>query len=199
MLFQTYLTLQGGGDKSADIGAVITLERAQAAGQMVSNKDNYTLAGLYYNIQQYQFAADLLERGLHSGKIDPDQKNWELLALCYQQMGKDPRAVDVYLEAIKLFPKAASLEQQLGQIYYNTDKHDDAYKHFIAAVGKGLDRPGPTWLSIAYLALEAKKLDEALSAAEKAVAADPKSVDAKNFLRIIRESIEEREKFKKQK
>lgn len=201
MLFQTYLALQGtpGKEKDYELAPLVTLERAQAVGMMTSNKDNFSLAGLYYNIQQFQFAAEILNSGLHNGKIDKDQKHYELLAACYQQMGKDDRAIEVYLEAIKAFPKAASLEQQIGQIYYNSDKREDALKHLQAAVIKGLDRPAQTLVLISYLALELKRLDEALVAAEKAVAADPKSKDAQAILSVIKDSIEQREKFKKQK
>jgi tetratricopeptide (TPR) repeat protein len=199
MLFNTYVSLQGSGDKSYDLSAVVALERAQAAGQMVANKDNFMLAGLYYNIQQYAFAADLLEKGLRNGKIDSEQKNWELLAASYQQMNKDSRAAEVFLEAIKLFPKSPNLELQVGQIYYNNDKHDDAYKHFLAAVNKGLEHPGQTLVLISYLALEDKRLDDALSAAEKAVAADPKSKEAQNILKVIKETMAERDIFLKNK
>ena len=157
------------------------------------------LAGLYYNIQQYEFASELLEKGLNNGKIDPDQKNWELLAASYQQMNKDARAVEVYKEAIKRFPKSSSLELQVGQICYNTDKHLEAYTHLQAAVNKGLEKPAQTLLLISYLALEMKRLDEALDAAEKAFKADPKNKQAQDILKVVKDSIEEREKFKKQK
>lgn len=201
MLFQTYLALQSqpGKEKDFELSPLVTLERAQAVGMMNSNKDNFALAGLYYNIQQYQFAADILDKGLHNGKIDHDQKNYELLAACYQQMGRENRAAEVYLEAIKNFPKAASLEQQIGQIYYNMDKQEEAFKHLQAAVTKGLEKPGQTLLLISYLALEMKRLDDALDAAQKAVAADPKNKDAQNILTVIKDSINDREKFKKQK
>lgn len=196
MLFQTYLALQASNDKEAELGAVVTLERAQAVGQMVSNRDNYQLAGLYYNMQQHQYAAELLENGLRNGKIDSEQRNWELLANCYQQMGKEARAIEVFLEAIKIFPKAGNLEQLIAQIYYNSDKPEQALKHFQAAVNKGLDKPAPTLVLVSYLALELKRLDEALVAAEQAVKADPKSKEAVSLLKLIKESIDEREKFK---
>jgi Tfp pilus assembly protein PilF len=195
MLFNTYVALQGSGDKTVDLSAVVALERAQAAGQMTSNKDNFMLAGLYYNIQQYAFASELLEKGLRNGKIDPEQKNWELLAACYQQMNKDARAAEVFLEAIKLFPKSPNLELQVGQIYYNTEKHNEAYKHLQAAVAKGLEKPSQTLVLIAYLALENKRLDDALSASEKAVKADPKSKEAIAILKVVKESIAERDTF----
>lgn len=196
LLFQTYLTLQSANAKEGELGAIITLERAQAVGQMVSKKDNFQLAGLYFNMQQHQYAADLLEKGLRDGSIDSDQSKWELLATCYQQLGKEARAIEIFLEAIKLFPKAANLDQMIGQIYYNTDKPEMALKHFQSAVNKGLDKPAPTLVLVSYLALELKRLDEALVAAEKAVKADPKSKEANSLLKLIKESIDEREKFK---
>jgi predicted Zn-dependent protease len=199
LLFNTYITLQGSGDKAFDLSAVVALERAQAAGQMVTNKDNFMLAGLYYNIQQYAFAADLLEQGLRNGKIDPEQKNWELLATSYQQTNREARAVETFLEAIKLFPKSPNLELQLGQIYYNSDKHADAYKHFQAAVSKGLEHPSQTLVLISYLALEDKRLEDALAASEKAVAADPKSKEAQAILKVVKDTIAERDIFLKNK
>ena len=199
MLFNTYVSMQGSGDKTVDLSAVVALERAQAAGQMVSNKDNFMLAGLYYNIQQYAFAADLLEKGLREGKIDSEQKNWELLAASYQQMSKEDRAIEIFHQAIKLFPKSPNIELQVGQIYYNNDKRADAYKHFLAAVNKGLEHPSQTLVLISYLALEDKRLEDALSAAEKAVAADPKSKEAQNILKVIKDTMTERDNFLKNK
>jgi tetratricopeptide (TPR) repeat protein len=202
VLFNTYVSMQGSTDKrilDVDLSAVIALERAQAAGQMTTNKDNYMLAGLYYNIQQYAFAAELLEKGLRNGTIDPEQKNWELLAASYQQVDKESRAIDTFLEAIRLFPKSSNLELQVGQIYYNAEKHDDAFKHLQAAVAKGLEKPGQTLILLSYLSLENKRLDEALVFAEKAVKADPKSKDAQNILKVIQDSITDRDNFKKSK
>ncbi len=199
LLFNTYVAMQGSGDKTVDLSAVIALERAQASGQMVTNKDNFMLAGLYYNIQQYVFAAELLEKGLRNGKIDSDQKNWELLAACYQQMGKEARAIEVFIEAISRFPKSSNLELQVGQIFYNNEKHDQAYEHLKNAVLKGLDKPAQTMVLLSYLSLEAKRLDDALSWAEKALKADPKSKDAQNTIKIVKESMTERDNFLKSK
>ena len=198
-LFQVYSTMAASGDKTAELSAIVTMERAQAVGQLTSNKDNFMLAGLYFNIQQYQFAAELLEKGLRSGAIDPEQKNWELWAACYQQMGNETRAIEVFLEAIKLFPKASNLELQLGQIYYGNDKHSEAFQHLKAAVDKGLEKPGQTLLLLSYLSLEAKNLDEALVYAHKAAKADPKSKEIRNMVSLVNDSINEREKFKNQK
>ena len=197
LLFNTYVAMQGSGDKTVDLAAVIALERAQAAGQMVSNKDNFMLAGLYYNIQQYVFASELLESGLRNGKIDPEQKNWELLAACYQQMNKEARAIEVFLEAVKRFPKSSNLELQVGQIYYNNEKHEQAYEHLKAAVNKGLEKPAQTLILLSYLSLEAKRLEDALSWAEKAAKADPKSKEAQNIVKVVKDSITERDNFLK--
>jgi Tfp pilus assembly protein PilF len=50
---------------------------------------------------------------------------------------------------------------------------------------------------LSYLSLENKRLDEALGFAEKAVKADPKSKDAQNILKVIQDSIVDRDNFKK--
>jgi tetratricopeptide (TPR) repeat protein len=98
-----------------------------------------------------------------------------------------------------MFPKSSNLELQVGQIYYNADKHDDAFKHLQAAVAKGLEKPGQTLILLSYLSLENKRLDEALGFAEKAVKADPKSKDAQSILKVIQDSIVDRDNFKKSK
>ncbi|MFT3782782.1 MAG: tetratricopeptide repeat protein [Nibricoccus sp.] len=199
MLFGFYVSMQGSDNKDADLSAIVTLERAQAIGQMTANKDNFALAAMYLNIQQFGYAAELFEKGLRSGKIDSDQRNWELLASAYQQQGMDNRAIDTFLEAIKRFPKSPTLEQQVGQLYYNQDKREEAYVHLCAAVKKGLDKPAQTLVTAAYLGMQLGKLEDALALAEQAVKADPKSKNAQQILDAIKETITEREKFKNQK
>lgn len=195
MLLGTYVGMQSNKDISADLRAVLALERAQAAGQMKSPRDNFSLAGLYYNMSQYAQAADILDKGLKSGTIENDIRNWELLAACYQQLNKEDKAIETFSEAIKRFPKNSSLEQQLGNIYYNSDRQPEAYKHLLAAVDKGLERPAQTLVLCAYLAMEMKRLDDALVVAERAVQADSRSSEAQSILKVINDSIKERNQF----
>lgn len=192
ILFNSYLAQQG-----RDLAAIVTLERAQAMGLMNTPKENFTLAGLYYNIQQFERAADLLEKGLRSGAIEPEQKNWELLADTYQRMGREDKAIDTFKRASKLFPKVGNFDLQIGQIYYNRDNPEQALTYMRSAVKKGLEKNqlSQTYYFIAFMTLEMRRLDDALEAAHKAVEADPKSQSAQDLLNAIENSIEERKAF----
>ncbi len=176
------------------VGAIVTIERAQKLGLMTEKRDHFTLVGLHLNAQQYAVAADLFEAGLRNGNLESEQKNWELLATCYQQIHKPEKAIATLKEAIKLFPKAATLDLQVGNIYYMSDKYEDALKFMQSAVSKGLDRSQQLQaLSyIAYLALDLKKLDDAKAAADEAVKLDPNSKGAQQLLKAVNDAIEER-------
>ena len=178
------------------VKAIVTIERAQKLGLMTEKRDNFTLVGLHLNAQQYSLAADLFETGLRNGTLDSEQKNWELLATCYQQLRKEDKAIATLKEATKIFPKAAALDMQIGNLYYITDKYEDALTYMKSAVSKGLEKSQQlqAYSYIAYLALDLKKLDDAKMAAEKALELDPNSKGAKDLLKAVNESIEEREK-----
>ncbi|ATC62716.1 hypothetical protein CMV30_01330 [Nibricoccus aquaticus] len=181
-------------DTKGYVSAINTLERAQKLGLLNEKRDNFTLVGLHLNAQEYAIAADLFEAGLRNGTLESEQKNWELLATCYQQTRKDAKAIATLKEAIKLFPKAATLDLQVGNLYYMGDKYEDALVYMKSAVTKGLDKPQQLQaLSyIAYLGLELKKLDDAKWAADKAIELDPNSKGAKDLQAAVNTAIEER-------
>jgi tetratricopeptide (TPR) repeat protein len=176
------------------VRAIVTLERAQKLGLLNEPRENFTLVGLHLNAQQFPIAADLFEAGLRNGTLESDQKSWELLANCYQLTHKEEKAISTLKEAIKIFPKAASLDLQVGNLYYMTEKYEDALTYMKSAVSKGLDKTQQlqAYSYIAYLGLDLKKLDDAKSAAEKAVELDPASKGAKDLLKAVNEAITER-------
>ncbi|MBI5382023.1 MAG: hypothetical protein HZA31_09010 [Opitutae bacterium] len=195
-----YLSLASDKDPKVayanNVRAIVTIERAQAAGHMNTSKDNFNLVGIYINIQQYEQAALLLESGLRNGKIDSEQRNWEYLAMSYQQMNKELKAIDVLKEATKLFPTSGQLNFQIAQYYYSIDKPEDAYREGMIALSKGnLERPWTVYSYIAYWAYECRKLDEALAAANKAYEYPESAKDnsLKRVKQVIEESIKERE------
>lgn len=191
-LAQTYLQLE------ENVRAIITIERAQQYGAMNGPKENYTLVGIYYNIKQYDRAIELLQTGLRNGTIENDVNNWVLLAAAFQQLHKEPQAIEALKEGSKLFPKSGALDLQIGQLYYQIDKTPEAYEYIKKALQKGIDKPASSYLLLAYFAFELKKLDEAVDAAEKALKADPKSKDAQRMLEQFREAIKERDAQKNQ-
>lgn len=190
-LAASYLNLQ------QDIRAVLTIERAQKNGIMNTPKDNFNLIGIYFNMQQWDYAITLLESGLRSGGIENEQRNWELLAASYQQMHKEEKAVATLKEASKLYPKAGSLDLQIAQLYYGLDKGDEAYKYAKSAISKDLEKPWQAQIFLAYVAYEQKKLDEALEALNAASQRPEGKKDADRLRSAVEEAIKEREALKK--
>lgn len=178
-----------------DIRAILAFERAQANGFMNSPKDNFNLVGIHFNIGQYERAAELLEKGLHNGTIENEQKNWELLAYSYQQLNRDLKAIDTLKEAAKVFPHAnGQLEYLIAQNYYTMEKLDDALPFLVTSVKKGGgNKPHSTYLFLAFIAYELKKFDIALDAADRAIATPEGKAEGQRMKQAILDIIKERE------
>lgn len=195
----TYLTL---AEKEKDnperayewnVRTILAIERAQELGIMDTPRDHFNLIGIYFNIQRFDQAVQLLEQGLQNGKVENTQRNWELLASSYQQIHKELKAIDVLKEAAKRFPEAGQLEFTIAQTYYTLDKMEDAYRHAVAALRKGnLDKRSTVLLFAAYIGYELRKYEDALKFAQEA-AKDPNADNADRLVKAIQDSIEERE------
>jgi len=179
-----------------ELRAALTIERAQAHGHMATAQYNFNLVGIYFNMGQFEKAADLLEAGLKTGTIENEQKNWELLALCYQQLERPLKSIEVLKQAAKVFPKSGQIEFMIAQAYNGLEKSEEALPHLQAAIEKGnLTKPHQVYSYYAYVAYELKKFDIALEAARKAVA-DPegaKDRQAQGLLKGIEDIIKERD------
>jgi len=181
--------------------AIVTYDRAQEHGFMNAPKDNINLVSVYFNLGQYEKSAELLAAGLKSGKIENDQKNWELLAFSYQQMQRPFKGIESLKDATKAFPKAGQLEFMIAQAYQGLEQPANALPHAQAAVEKGnLTKPHQAYMFLAYVAFELKKFDVALAAAQKAAALPEGANDqqTKNMLKAIEETIKDREAKKAQ-
>lgn len=177
-----------------DVRAIITFERAQANGFMNTPKDNFNLVGIHFNIGQFARAAELLEKGLKSGSIDNEEKNWELLAFSYQQLNRDLKAIDTLKEAAKRFPKSGQFEYLIAQNYYTLEKLDEALPYLQASVNKGGgNKPHSTFLFLAYIAYELKKFDIALDAANRAIATPEGKVEGQRMKQAVLDVLKERE------
>ncbi len=177
-----------------EIRAALSIERAQTHGHMNTPKDHFNLIGIYFNIGQFEKAADLLTVGLKNGTIDKELKNWELLALCYQQMERPFKSIDTLKEAAQAFPESGQIEFMIAQQFQALDKPEEALVHLQAAVKKGnLTKPDRVYLFLAYIAFELKKFDVALDAAKKAAAIPEGEKDGKNMIKAIEDTIQDRE------
>lgn len=175
------------------VRAINTLERAQGHGLLLTPTDNYNIVGLYFNENQFETTAELLEKGLANGSIENTDKNWELLAYCYQQLNRDFKAIDAHKRAIKQFPKSGQFDYLISQIYYNMQRLDDALTHLQASVAKGAgNKPHQTYLFLAYIAYEQKKYDIALEAANKAITFPDGVKEGTRMKKSVEDAIEER-------
>jgi tetratricopeptide (TPR) repeat protein len=166
------------------VRAINAMERAQSFGFMNKPKDNYNLFTLYYNVDQFGEATDILYKGMklyeeekaqgvpeadrHGIESTPD--NWEHLASAYQQNNQPEKAVSALKEAEGYFPDDGALDVQLGEIYYyELQDNADAYQAFISAASKPhLAKPYTAWVFAAYTAYGLEHYKDALDAVNHA-------------------------------
>lgn len=178
--------------------SIVTIERAQSHGFMNAPKDHFNLVGIYFNMAQYEKAAELLDTGLQSGRIESDPKNWELLALALQQMQRPLKAVEALKQATKAFPKSGQLEFQIAQIYTSIEKPEQALPHIQSAIAKGnLTKPYQAYLSLAFTAYSLQKYEVALEAAQKAKEFPEGVRDGTNMEKALKDIMADRETKKK--
>ncbi len=203
VLMATYLNIANDLEKkdpatsrSYLVRAIVTIERAQALGFMKTSKDNMNLVSLYLTAGQFSTATDFLYRGMKSGAIESEPKNWLILGYYYQQANQELTAINVLKEAATLFPNNGQIEMTIGEIYRQMEQTKDAYKHYKEAIRKGnLEKPYLVYQLLAYAAFELEDFDQALAAADKA-AAYPESAKDTQLPRLrdaIKGAIQERE------
>lgn len=199
-LAATYLGLAGQpGTSAADaeiynIRAALTIERAQAQGHMNTPQHSFNLIGIYFNMGQFEKAADLLEAGLKAGTVEKELKNYELWALALQQLQQPMKSIDALKTASKAFPTSGQVEFLIAQAYHGLENSEEALKHLQAAVAKGnLAKPHSVYLFLAYVAYELKKFDIALEAAKKAQATPEGAKDGANMVKAIEDILKDRE------
>ncbi|PTY07892.1 hypothetical protein DB347_06595 [Opitutaceae bacterium EW11] len=180
------------------IRTILTMQRAQRNGHFTTPKDNLTVIGLYFNIEQYGRAADLLAEGLKSGAVENTQANWEMLALAYQQNAREADAIGTLEKAAALFPAEGQIELTLAQLHYGAGRVKDAHLHLQRAAAKGnLKKPGAAYLFLGFTAYETQNFDEAAKWADNAAQQpDVKADDARRLKRAALDAIKEREALK---
>ncbi len=175
-----------------NVRAILTLQRAEAHGFMDSPKEHYNLVGLYFTIDQYSRACDLLSAGLKDGKIESTLQNWQLLAYSYQEQHQDKKAIETLVEAAKAFPNSGQLEYQIAQVYYGMNDEVQAFDHMKLCLAKGgTEKPQVGWMFDAFLAYDLKKYDEATKAANEALKYPETKKDAARMLDAIKASLQD--------
>jgi len=193
----TYLTLANDAAATAEealswnVRTIVTIERAQKLGILDTPRDHFNMVGILMNIQQFEQAIIMMEKGLENEKIELTQTNFEYLASSYQQVYKPLKAIEVLGRAAKMSPAEGELDYRISNIYYSLDKIKEAYSYGNSALKKGQLKNAPvTQLFVAYLAFELKKFEEALPLAEAAKNAG--ADNAERLYEAIKDAVEAR-------
>ncbi|MBI1811662.1 MAG: tetratricopeptide repeat protein [Nitrospirae bacterium] len=84
-------------------------------------------AGSYFRQRNYGKAVTLFEEAL---KAFPTADTYYYIALCYQEMKEDEKALKYLKEGVEKFPKDSTLQKSLGLMYYQKGRDAEAKKAF---------------------------------------------------------------------
>lgn len=133
-------------------------ELAYKKGLLASEKEILDLFNLLLYINAPYKAAVLLDKELNAGRVASTAKSREQLANAWTQAREFDRAVSALEAASKLSDKGI-LYQQLGQIFVEQEKWQQAAKALSKAVNKGgLKQPGNAYLLLGMSYYELKQI-----------------------------------------
>jgi hypothetical protein len=177
-----------------NVRAILTFDRAQKLGFLNSQKDNFNLVGIYFAVNQYNRACELLDTGLRTGAIEPTLQNWQLLAYSYQEQHQEMKAIQSLQEATKVFPHSGPLEYQIAQIYSGINMTKEALEHIKLCVANGgTEKPHVGWLFYAWLAYDLKNYGDAMKAALEAAKYPEAAKEAARMQEAIKASLQDRD------
>lgn len=179
------------------LSAIVTMERAQEKGLLTKEVNYVTKIELYYNLERFPEAAKDIEEGLATKRIPNEQRFWEMLCVCYDQIG-EPEKADKVLEKASATTKWSGIDVRLAERNYRNGKFDKALTNLETAVRKGkLERPADIWVLMASAALETRNLDKAgyaISNAKKYPEAAAKVEKLENAFNMLKAHIDDENK-----
>jgi tetratricopeptide (TPR) repeat protein len=173
--------------------AILTYQRAQEHGFMNSPSDYMNVFGLYYRLEEYSRASELLESWIKTGKVEDSEDNWELVSVCYANLRRDDAVRKVLNESRKRF-KTGNLDFQYAQYLWYDGKYKDGLQAATDAWKKGgLKKAGKAALFLATANFEQRNYDLALDFFDKAQkSGDCDKTELDRVARILHEAIEAR-------
>lgn len=172
-----------------DKKALSTLAVAYKQGLLDNGDDQLRLAQLYMlNEEPYQ-AAQVLDKGLSSGKIEKTPRHYEYLANAYI-------SAKSYEEAAKALGEGAQLDKdgemwlRQAQVYAQIHDWNKVVQSVDHAMDKGgLEEPGKAYILQGMAASEAKNVSAALKAFKKAESFKDSKDQAENWIRYVNEQV----------
>lgn len=122
--------------------AILTYQRAQSHGFMNAPSDYNNIFSLYYRIEEYSRASQLLESWILSGKVPDSEENWENVSVCYANLRRDDHVRTILDSARKRF-KTGNLDFLLAQYLWYDGKYKEGLEMAESAWKKGgIKKPG---------------------------------------------------------
>ncbi|MDF2176947.1 tetratricopeptide repeat protein [Aliiglaciecola sp. CAU 1673] len=144
------------------------LESAYQQGYITSGSDVFNLAQLYYYHQVPVKGARLMEQAMKEGVLERNLRNLKFLASCWSLAKENDKAVPVMIAAAEM-SEDGELDAQLGQMYLNMEKYDQAIAASQKALEKGqLRNPGLSHLVLGMAYFNKKRFNDALNELAKA-------------------------------
>jgi hypothetical protein len=156
------------GELGQEENQLAIMEIAAQKSFVASGSDMFNLAQLYYYHQMPYKAAALMQKAMHEGKLSEDERNLTFLAQSWNLAKETQKAIPVMLAAAKL-SETGELYAQLGQMYLNMDKWEQAIVASQQAIEKGgLRNEGMSHLVIGMAQFNVGEYNEALNQLAKA-------------------------------
>lgn len=144
----------------------------------------------YYAFYEYPFrGADILQRELNSGRVEPDPANYRLLAALWRQAREWDRALPVLRRVATTTGHGPDYEA-LGEALYQRAEYREAEAMFLQALDRGgMSRPGDTWTLIGNARYEQDRLTDAIAAFEQGLRHDYSRATAQGWIDFIEHRI----------
>lgn len=170
---------------SGKSGEAAQLAEAIAAKSPADKRAQMNLAAAYLQAENYDKAAEVLERLRASGQLSDEREYRQLYSTYLNADGKEREAASVIAEGLQkgVLQPSHDTYLALGQAYYFSDQVEPAIEAYRKAAP--LAKDGETYLNLAKVLWQEDRIAEAKAAAREAMAKGLKnSDDAKKILAV---------------
>ena len=154
------------------------LQDAKDQKEFSSLKQYFDQGAALYDQQKYAEAAAMYEQAVPLAKDKNLPAVLARLAESYQHSKQYDKAAETYLKVIELTPNDANLHNNLGSLYADMGKTEQAEAEFSKAAGLDPANAGRFYYNLGVTMYNKGKMDEATDALKKATAANPNFADA---------------------
>lgn len=153
-----------------DQKALATMAMAYERGVLEKSEEYLNLARLYMLNEVPYPGAKALEKAMQEGKVERNQRNYELLAQAWVQAREYEKGIDALSKAAE-FAEAGDLYVRVAQLQMSVANWEGAKTAARKAIEKGgleSKETGQAWLLVGTAAAEEKDFDTAINAFNKA-------------------------------